>query len=225
MGLDCATDQTIHPDTFDIFFICRTYRSTSGADMRRNLVALTLWPLRFLRKLLFPTVVEHVQSAYDITEPEARILLSGARNLGTFFQDNLGFSEDTWPIIVVGQFKTQVDDRGRYNDLRCFRRRLILDCEQKWGRSELSWSWPKWLRKRLSGVARFYKGIQSIEASADIFRPNRDASLNIKVLPKGWADLSVSVECPPDNQRKRPNDLEPSQDRLCFDNNTVQGVY
>lgn len=72
---------------------------------------------------------------FGVDELQADRMIAGSVNLGTFVYHDAGFSEDAWPMVVVGRLLSEKwsreDDCWRY-DFSRFRRRLLLDCEERW---------------------------------------------------------------------------------------------
>jgi hypothetical protein len=99
--------------------------------------------LRFLQRLrrtLFPTTLEAAEEQWGLQPDEVLLAVRGALNLGTFFGFNgMGFTEDTWPLLVVGDFLRCSDGDGTFFELSCFRRRVILDFERRTARREWAW--------------------------------------------------------------------------------------
>jgi hypothetical protein len=90
--------------------------------------------VKHLRSRCFPTAAEEVEEVFHVREPDTSCILAGERDLGSFFcPQGLGFNEDTWPFIIVGQFYWDYDAaRRREFSWSSWQRRIVVNCDARW---------------------------------------------------------------------------------------------
>src|SRR3990172_11480692 len=76
--------------------------------------------------------VRAISAVFDGPVELMEAVLRGHCNLGRFVWDNIGFLEDLWPLIVVGEFvpKECLSDRTLY-EIGTYKRRIVLDVRSR----------------------------------------------------------------------------------------------
>ncbi|MBP7934254.1 MAG: hypothetical protein KA354_06355 [Phycisphaerae bacterium] len=108
-----------------------------------------------------PTPERVIHDIWGVEESSVDQLLSGRLDLGTFVYAGLGYTEDTWPLVIVGQFSRIASEgrRSRSYDFRHHRGRMVIDFE-----SRSAWVQAGWSKRRLF-AADIRWDISALEAS------------------------------------------------------------
>lgn len=124
---------------------------------------------------------ERVRASFRVGPYDVRAMMEGKLELGTrFSRFGFGFSEDTWPLVLVGDFRLMSDaECDEYYDLRHFEQRLVLDCKERWAVYE-------WDSSVLGSHATYYEGIDKLKAAAV---PGTDRCIKFHI----WSDKKRSV--------------------------------
>lgn len=93
-----------------------------------------------------PTPDRVIRDLWGVGGSSAEMIRSGRHNLGTFFYSGLGYTEDTWPLLVTGQFSLDISEgrRNGFYDFRRHRGRMVIDFE-----SRSAWVQAGWSKRRL----------------------------------------------------------------------------
>lgn len=90
--------------------------------------------IRRLRRELLPTLPETAEDVFCVRGQDTSSVLAGARDLGSFFHaERLGFTEDTWPYVVIGSFYWDSNPEGhRKFSWLSWRRRMVINFRRPW---------------------------------------------------------------------------------------------